>query len=135
LFFRLTRAAKRSMTSAKESDLVQKVKSVIPKLTIGMHKVSKGHLHLVSKSHLHTGSRLVGKGQSHWKQMTKKAKNAISNPTSTMHKVTKSHLHLSRVTKGLNWILVLSYSTNRDNANGQYTVTVPLPCSWYLTTG
>ncbi len=36
---RLSRAAKRSMTSAKESDLLQKVKSVVPKLTSGMHKV------------------------------------------------------------------------------------------------
>ncbi len=27
------------MTSAKESDLLQKVKSVVPKLTSGMHKV------------------------------------------------------------------------------------------------
>jgi hypothetical protein len=35
------------MTSAKESDLLQKVKSVVPKLTSGMHKV-RDHLQALS---------------------------------------------------------------------------------------
>ena len=36
---RMSRSAKRCMTSARESDLLQKVKSVVPNLVNSMHKV------------------------------------------------------------------------------------------------
>ena len=35
----MSRSAKRCMTSARESDLLQKVKSVVPNLVNSMHKV------------------------------------------------------------------------------------------------
>ncbi len=50
------------MTSAKESDLLQKVKSVVPKLTSGMHKV-RDHMQALSDRFLQAHQRYAqGKG-------------------------------------------------------------------------
>ena len=46
----MSRSAKRCMTSARESDLLQKVKSVVPNLVNSMHKVIHFYIFFISAS-------------------------------------------------------------------------------------
>jgi hypothetical protein len=68
------------MTSAKESDLLQKVKSVVPKLTSGMHKV-RVHIHYPKHS-------LTRDKES---DLLQKVKSVVPKLISGMHKV-RNHL-------------------------------------------
>lgn len=53
---RLGRSNKRSMTSARESDMTQKVKTVVPKLNSGMHKGQCGRVAVFGGCILYTGA-------------------------------------------------------------------------------
>jgi len=53
---RLSRSAKRSMTSARESELLIKVKSVVPKLNSTMHKGQCGRIAVFGGCILYTGA-------------------------------------------------------------------------------
>jgi len=53
---RLSRSAKRTMTSARDSDLIQKVKNVVPKLNTQMHKGECGRVAVFGGCILYTGA-------------------------------------------------------------------------------
>ncbi len=84
---------KHSLTASKESDLLQKVKSVVPKLTSGMHKVRD---HLQALSACYQGVRLVPEGEECHPQDHQQYAQGKGSSASTLRTLQRSQIRFRR---------------------------------------